>query len=144
MEEIKLSIITYLKDGITKMSLEQILKITKYVNDSFTCFEKKDLDELKANYEKRLASGDYEGGAEMPGINNNWNGYGPLYIATNLFYDTTTHNVYINKNFPEKRIDAMIVLACEVFKKLCSDANEEDETWFIERLTHVISSFIGK
>ena len=33
MEEIKLSIIAYLEDGITKMSLKQVLKITKYANE---------------------------------------------------------------------------------------------------------------
>ena len=144
MAEIKLSIIAYLENDITKMSLEQVLKNTKYVNESFTCLEKKDLDDLKSNYEERLANGDYEGGSEMKGPNNYWGGNGPLYLAVNLFYDTTIHNVYIEKNFHEQRIDAMIVLACEVFKKLCPDANEEDKTWFIERLTHVISSFIGK
>ena len=144
MEEIELSINAYLENGITKMSLEQVLKITKYANDSFTCLEKKDLDELKSNYEERLASGDYEGGSEMPGPNNYWAGHGLLYLAVNLFYDTTTHNVYIEKNFSAQRIDAMIVLACKVFKKLCPDADEEDKTWFIERLTNVISSFIGK
>jgi hypothetical protein len=142
MEEIKLSIIAYLKDGITKMSLEQILKITKYVNDSFTCLEKKDLDDLKSNYEERLDNGEYESGSEMHGPNNFWGGHGLLYLAVNLFYDTTTHNVYIHENFPVQHIDAMIVLACEVFKKLCPEANEEDKTWFIERLTHVIPSFI--
>ena len=144
MEEIELSINAYLENGITKMSLEQVLKIIKYVNESFTCLEKKDLDELKSNYEERLASGDYEGGSEMPGPNNYWAGHGLLYLAVNLFYDTTTHNVYIEKNFSAQRIDAMIVLACEVFKKLCPDANEEDKTWFIERLTHVISSIVRK
>jgi hypothetical protein len=144
MEKTKLSIIAYLENGITKMPLEQVLKITNYTNDSFRCLEKKDLDDLKSNYEERYRKGEYEGGSEMPGPNNYWGGNGPLYLAVNLFYDTTTHNVYIEKNFSAQRIDAMIVLACEVFKKLCPDANEEDKTWFIERLTHVISSFIGK
>ncbi len=144
MEEIQLSIIAYLEDDIHKMSPEQVLKITNYTNDSFRCLEKKDLDDLKSIYERRLASGDYEGGSEMPGPNNYWSGNGPLYLAVNLFYDTTTHNVYIEKNFSAQRIDAMIVLACEVFKKLCPDANEEDKTWFIERLTHVISSIVRK
>ena len=144
MEEIELSIAAYLENGITKMSLEKVLKITNYTNDSFRCLEKKDLDDLKSNYEGRIANGDYEGGSEMPGPNNYWGGNGLLYLAVNLFYDTTTHNVYIEKNFHEQRIDAMIVLACEVFKKLCHEANEEDKTWFIQRLTHVISSFIGK
>ncbi len=142
MEEIKLTIIAYLENGVIKMPLEQIGEIIKYANDSFKYLEKKDLDRLKSIYEERLANGDYEGGSEMPGPNNYWAGLGLKYNAVNLFYDTTVHNVFIQKNFPVQRSDAMIVLACEVFKKFCPDANEEDKTWFIENIFRVISSFI--
>jgi hypothetical protein len=136
------AIIAYLKDGVTKISSKDVELIIAYANSSFTYVDKKDLDRLKSIYERRLESGDYESGCEMPGPNNYWAGNGIIYLAVNLFYDTTTHNVYIEENFPEQRIDTMIVLACEVFKKLCPEANEEDKSWFIENLCRVISSFV--
>ena len=132
----------YLANGVTRTSPENVDKIILYANTSFNRPGKDYLESQKAIYEERLASGEYEGGCEMPGPNNYWSGLGISYHAVNLFYDTTTHNVYINENFPEKRIDAMIVLSCEAFKILCPNSSEENKAWFIENIYRVISSFI--
>jgi hypothetical protein len=144
LKKIESRIITYLGNIFTNMSLEDIGRIITYANDSFSYPGKDYLNRQKSVYEERLNNGDYEGGSEMPGPNNYWAGHGPIYLAVNLFYDTTRHNVFIQENFPEQHTDAMIVLACEVFKKLCPDANEEDKTWFIENLCRVVYSFIRK
>jgi hypothetical protein len=137
MEDIK----AYLKDGTTKMMSNKVDKIILYVITSFNKIDNESLERLKNIYEERSDNGDYEGGSEMAGPNNFWAGNGPKYIAVSLFYDTTTHNIFISDNFKEDKYEAMIVLACEVFKNLCPDSSEEDKTWFIKNLAHVLSSF---
>ena len=132
----------YLEHGTTKMLPEQVCAISKYANDSFSYPGEDYLRRQEAIYIQRSDNGDYEGGNERPGPNNYWVGLGLKYTTVNLFYDSTTHNAFIEENFPkEEHQEAMIVLACEVFKKLCPNSNEEDKAWFINNLARVIYSF---
>ncbi len=132
----------YLEHGTTNMLAEQVSAIIKHANDSVSYPGKDYLSRQKAIYDQRSDNGDYEGGNERPGPNNFWGGLGLKYIAVSLFCDSTTHNAFIGENFPEEvHKDVMLVLACEVFKKLCPNSNEEDKAWFINNLTGVIFSF---
>ena len=133
-----LAINAYLEDGTTNMLPEEVSAIIKHANDSVSYPGEDYLRRQKAISD----NSEYEGGSERPGPNNFWGGLGLKYIAVSLFCDTTMHNAFIGENFPEEaRKEVMLVLACEVFKKLCPNSNEEDKAWFINNLSRVISSF---
>ena len=137
----------YLDDCNTKLQSTIVDTMKTFANRNFYRQDTESLRRSKEDFERRVIAGDYDSGDEMHGPNNFNKGLGPKYNAVYMYYDSSYFMEFINSYPPKWRREIIIVLSCEAFKIMCHDDDddyEEDKTWFIERLTNVISSFIGK
>ena len=134
----------YLDDCNTKLQSTIVDTMKTFANRNFYRQDPESLRRSKEDFERRVIDGDYDSGDEMHGPNNFNKGLGPKYNAVYMYYDSSYFMEFINSYPPKWRREIIIVLSCEAFKIMCHDDDddyEEDKTWFIERLTNVISSF---
>jgi hypothetical protein len=137
----------YLDTGNTELQSSIVETIKTFASTRFFRQDKERLRDAKKNFNSRVIAGEYDSGDEMHGPNNFNKGLGPKYNAVYMYYDSSYFMQFMNSYPHILRKMIMIVLSCEAFKIMYDsddDDYEEDKTWFIENLCHIIISIISK